>query len=87
MTTPNAPLKIWWPLRAVVGLAALINLAVGLLFIAGPELGVTLWPSPVSSTLSRFIGAIIFANGIGSAMVTWNGTWENARDEPATRAR
>jgi hypothetical protein len=73
------PLKIWGPLRAVVGLAALINLTVGLLFLVGPEFNFTLWPSPVSSTLSRFIGAIIFANGIGSALVTWNGSWENAR--------
>src|SRR5690349_12964121 len=81
MTTAPAatPLKIWTPLRAVVGLAAVINLVVGLLFIIGPELGFTLWPSPVGSSISRFIGAIIFANGIGSAVVTWNGTWENAR--------
>jgi hypothetical protein len=75
----TAPLKIWGPLRAVVGLAALINLTVGLLFMVGPEIGFTLWPSPVSSTLSRFIGAIIFGNGIGSALVTWNGNWEHAR--------
>jgi hypothetical protein len=79
MNAAPAPLKIWTPLRAVVGLAAVINLLVGLMFIIGPEIGVTLWPSPVGSTISRFIGAIIFANGIGSAMVTLNGTWENAR--------
>ncbi len=79
MTPAPAPLKIWTPLRAVVGFAALINLLVGLIFIIGPEVGVNLWPSPVGSTISRFIGAIIFANGIGSALVTWNGAWENAR--------
>jgi hypothetical protein len=77
--SPAVPLKIWGPLRAVVGFAALINLTVGFLFMIGPELGFTLWPSPVSSTLSRFIGAIIFGNGIGSALVTWNGNWEHAR--------
>lgn len=76
---PPAPQKIWMPLRAVVGFAAVINLIVGLIFIIGPEFAFTLWPSPVGSTISRFIGAIIFANGVGSALVTWNGTWENAR--------
>jgi hypothetical protein len=79
MNTQDSNLKIWMPLRAVVGLAAVINVFVGFMFIIGPEIGVTLWPSAVSSTLSRFIGGIIFANGVGSAMVVWNGKWENAR--------
>jgi hypothetical protein len=79
MNSQDTDFKIWMPLRAVVGFAALINLFVGFMFLIGPELGVTLWPSAVGSTISRFIGAIIFANGIGSALVTWNGKWENAR--------
>src|SRR5262245_33900936 len=74
-----APLKIWGPLRIGIGFAALINLTIGLLFLFGPEIGFTPWPSPVPSTISRFSGAIIFGSGIGSAMVTWNGNWEHAR--------
>ena len=74
-----APLKIWMPLRGAIILAALVDLLVGLVFLIGPELGFTLWPSPVGSTISRFIGAIIFANGIGALMVAWNGGWEHAR--------
>jgi hypothetical protein len=77
--TQNVPLKIWLPLRLVVALAAVINLTVGFLFLIGPEIQLTLWPSAMSSTLSRFIGAIILGNGIGSAMIVWDGKWENAR--------
>lgn len=79
MTPQPQTFTIWLPLRLIVALAAVINLFVGSTFIVSPELGFTLWPSPVSSTLSRFIGAIIFGNGIGSAMIVWNGKWENAR--------
>ncbi len=79
MTPQPQTFTIWLPLRLVVGLAAVINLFVGFMFIIGPELGITLWPSAVSSTISRFIGAIIFGNGVGSAMIVWNGKWENAR--------
>jgi hypothetical protein len=79
MNTQDPNLKIWMPFRATIALTALINLSVGSLFIIGPEIGLTLWPSAISSTLMRFIGGIIFANGIGAAMVMWNGKWENAR--------
>lgn len=79
MNAESQPPQIWLPVRLLIILAAVVDLFVGFLFLIGPELGFTLWPSPVSSTLSRFIGAIIFANGIGAAMVVWNGKWENAR--------
>jgi hypothetical protein len=79
MTTQDSSIKIWMPFRITIALTALINLTVGFLFIIGPEIGLTLWPSAISSTLMRFIGGIIFANGIGAAMVMWNGKWENAR--------
>jgi hypothetical protein len=68
-----------WPLRAAIALTGLIDLVVGLLFLVGPELAMTPWPSPIPSLISRFIGSIIFANGVGTAMVVCDGTWTNAR--------
>lgn len=70
--TQNNPITIWLPLRLVVALAALINLTVAFLFLIAPELGFSLWPSAVSSTISRFIGAIIFVMGL--ARPWWFGT-------------
>ena len=56
-------------LRKGFALTAFVNLVIGALFLLGPELGVSLWPSPISPVLTRFIGAIIMANGVGAWMV------------------
>jgi hypothetical protein len=51
----------------------------GLMFLFAPELGFTLWPTPIAPVLSRFIGSIIVANGVGAWLVVRDGTWEGAR--------
>jgi hypothetical protein len=79
MNNPDKTLRMVWPLRAAIALTGIIDLAVGLLFLVGPELGLTPWPSPIPSLISRFIGAIVFANGVGTAMIVWDGTWTQAR--------
>jgi hypothetical protein len=66
-------------LRLAIGLAAVTNLAIGLLFLFGPELGFALWPSPLPREIMRFIGAIVVGNGVGAAMIFRSPTWENAR--------
>ncbi len=66
-------------LRAAIGVTALIDLVIGLLFLFGPELNFTLWPSAVPRELMRFIGAIVFGNGVGAALIVRQGTWEGAR--------
>jgi hypothetical protein len=67
------------PVRIAVAVTAMIDLGIGLAFFFSPELSVTLWTSPVSPTLSRFIGAIIIGNGVGAALIARLGTWESAR--------
>jgi hypothetical protein len=66
-------------LRPVIVFAAALNLLIGLAFLLGPELGFTLWPSTLPREILRFIGAIVFANGIGAAMIARRPSWENAR--------
>jgi hypothetical protein len=66
-------------LRLVIAFAAGLNLLIGLLFFFGPELGITLWPTPLPREMVRFVGSIVFANGIGAAMIVRRPTWENAR--------
>lgn len=66
-------------LRFTIAIAAVLNLLIGLAFLLGPELGITLWPSPIPREMMRFIGSIVIANGIGAAMVVRKPTWENAR--------
>ena len=65
--------------RAAIATTAGIDLLIGLAFLLGPELGLTLWPTPIPLALMRFIGAIIFANGVGALMIVRRPTWENAR--------
>lgn len=81
--TSSNPRQLSVPLSRRLRLAArgtaAINSAVGVAFILGPELGINLWPSPVSPVLTRFMGAIIVANGVGAWMVARQGTWEGAR--------
>ena len=67
------------PLRITIAIAAALNLLIGLLFLFGPELGITLWPSPLPREMMRFVGSIVLANGIGAAMIVRKPTWENAR--------
>jgi hypothetical protein len=52
---------------------------VGGIFLLSPELEVSLWPSPISPVLTRFIGAIIVGNAVGAFTVARAGTWEQAR--------
>src|SRR5687767_4790237 len=59
--------------------AALLNGVIGVLFLLGPELRLTPWPSPVSPVLTRFIGAIILGNAVGAFLAVRQGTWEGAR--------
>ncbi len=66
-------------LQAAVGITAAIDLLIGLGFLFAPELGFTLWPTPIPPVLSRFIGSIIVANGVGAWLVVREGTWEGAR--------
>ena len=66
-------------LRGAVLVTAVINLIVGLAFLLGPELGLTLWPTPIPPILMRFIGSIVLANAVGAAMIAKRGTWEGAR--------
>ncbi len=66
-------------LQAAVGITAAIDLLIGLGFLFAPELGFTLWPTPIPPVLSRFIGSIIVANGVGAWLVVRQGTWEGAR--------
>jgi hypothetical protein len=67
------------PLRITIAIAAALNLLIGLLFLFGPELSITLWPSPLPREMMRFVGSIVLANGIGAAMIVRKPTWENAR--------
>jgi hypothetical protein len=71
---PLSPLLQW-----LIGISATIDLIIGLLFLLGPELGITLWPTPIAPVLMRFIGAIILGNGVGAWLVVRQGTWEGAR--------
>ena len=66
-------------LRSAVAVTAAIDLIIGLMFLFAPELGFTLWPTPIAPVLSRFIGSIIVANGVGAWLVVRQGTWEGAR--------
>jgi hypothetical protein len=73
------PLMLAPILRFTIAFAAVLNLIIGLLFFFGPELGITLWPSPLPREMMRFTGSIVFANGIGAAMIARRPAWENAR--------
>ena len=71
--------KLALPLRGAVALTAAIDLAIGLAFLFGPELGLTLWPSAIAPVLMRFIGSIVLGNGVGAALIAHRGSWEGAR--------
>jgi hypothetical protein len=66
-------------LRIAIAATAVIDLLNGLAFLLGPELRLTLWPTPIPLALMRFIGAIVFANGVGALQIVRRPTWENAR--------
>ena len=69
------PVHVRWTLLG----AMVLNGVIGLLFLLGPELRLTPWPSPISPVLTRFIGAIILGNAVGAAIAARQGTWEGAR--------
>ena len=81
MTTVASPDRrlLSMSLRRVLTLAAVIDLILGGLFLVGPETGLSLWPAQVSPLMSRFIGAIVVASGVGVLVATRQGTWEGAR--------
>jgi hypothetical protein len=66
-------------LRTAIAVTAAIDLIIGLAFLFGPELNLTLWPTPIPPILMRFIGSIVLANGVGAAMIVRQATWEGAR--------
>ena len=65
--------------RSVLFGAVVLNGVIGALFLLGPELRLTPWPSPVSPVLTRFIGAIILGNAVGAYIAARQDTWEGAR--------
>lgn len=80
MGVPASTRRILGPsLRRAVLITAAIDIVIGLVFLVGPELGFDLWPTPVPPLLSRFIGSIVLANGVGAIVVARQGTWEGAR--------
>lgn len=71
------PLAPW--LRGVLLFTAVLDTIIGLIFIFAPELDFDLWPNDIGPVLSRFIGGIILANGVGSYVASRSRTWEGAR--------
>jgi hypothetical protein len=49
------------------------------MFLLAPESGLTHWPTPIASVVSRFIGSIMVANGVGAWLGVRAGAWEGAR--------
>jgi hypothetical protein len=72
-------LRLPGDVRSVLLGAVILNGIIGALFLLGPELHWTPWPSPVSPVLTRFIGAILLGNAAGAAIAARQGTWEGAR--------
>jgi hypothetical protein len=63
----------------LLGLAAAIDVVLGLLFYFSPELRLNLWPSAIAPLLARFIGAIVLANGVGLFFALRLQSWESLR--------
>lgn len=66
-------------LKNAIYVTAVIDLVIGALFLFGPELKITLWPTEIAPVLMRFIGSIILGNGFGAVLAARQGTWEGAR--------
>jgi hypothetical protein len=66
-------------LKNAIYVTAVIDLVIGALFLFGPELKVTLWPTEIAPVLMRFIGSIVLGNGFGALLAARQGTWEGAR--------
>ena len=64
-------------LRFTIAISAGLNLLIGVAFLFGPELGITLWPSPLPREMMLFAGTIVLTNGIGAAMMIRRSTWEH----------
>jgi hypothetical protein len=77
-TRPGA-LPLPSDIRQVLLAAIALNGVIGLLFLIGPELHWTPWPSPVSPVLTRFVGAILLGNAAGAYAAYRQATWEGAR--------
>ena len=66
-------------LRLTIAISAGLNLLIGLAFLFGPELGITLWPSPLLLNAMHFAGFIVLTNGIGAALIIWHSIWKHPR--------
>lgn len=67
------------PLKWLLVAAAIIDLVLGIIFFIGPETGWSVWPSDVPPLLSRLVGAIVIASGVGVLVAARQGTWTGAR--------
>jgi hypothetical protein len=66
-------------IKITLVLAATIDLVLGLLIFFTPELEVSVWITPIAPLLSRFVGAIVAASGVGIFIAIAWGTWEGVR--------
>jgi hypothetical protein len=66
-------------IKITLALAATIDLVLGLLIFFTPELEVSVWITPIAPLLSRFVGAIVAASGVGIFIAIAWGTWEGVR--------
>jgi hypothetical protein len=66
-------------IKITLALAASIDLVLGLLIFFTPELEVSVWITPIAPLLSRFVGAIVAASGVGIFIAIAWGTWEGVR--------
>ncbi len=74
LPSTNRPLSA--PLKAILFLAAVIDVILGVQIFLSPELGFALWPTAITPMLARFIVAV---SGIGIFMAIRWGTWEGVR--------
>jgi O-antigen/teichoic acid export membrane protein len=73
------PLTFSWPERILALLAGIFNLLIGTAFFFLPELHLPIWPTSIPSILTRFIGAIVIANGIGALSLAREREWARVR--------
>jgi hypothetical protein len=74
---PQKPLSS--SIKITLALAATIDVVLGFLIFFTPELEVSVWITPIAPLLSRFVGAIVAASGMGIFIAIAWGTWEGVR--------
>jgi hypothetical protein len=65
--------------RRLAFFAGLFNLAIGLAFFFLPELQLSVWPTPISPLLARFVGSIILGNAMGAIWLAFEREWVRVR--------